>query len=229
MNATESITCPAEGDKILAHYRSYYESVFIIFHPFIKPKIGFEFDHENDYPDKKSIVENFDKVTWLEMVQECGFEDLNRLDIALRNWIGGLVAKYQNQVEVDKLENVCKQFKIIEPGEGRFSDCLIDEMISSVKNLGYNKIIFGDEWGKKKEALLIADIEFKKEDFDSSIDFIPNNMYTEDKKLLYSVHWDSHFTLLCSDLETLKSIVDKYQFEGFYANNETEIYWSVKD
>lgn len=229
MNATESITCPVEGEKILAHYRGYYESVFIIFHPFIKPNEGFEFDHENDYPDKKSIIENFDKVTWLEMLKECGFDDLSRLDIALRNWIGGLVAKYQNPVDVDRLESVCKQFKIIEPSEGRFSDFIIDEMISSIKNLGYDKIIFGDEWGKKKEALLIADIEFKKEDFDSSIDFIPNNMYTEDKKLLYSVHWDSHFTLLCSDLETVKSIVDKCKFEGFYANNETEIYWSVKD
>lgn len=54
-------------------------------------------------------------------------------------------------------------------------------------------------------------------------------MYTEDNKLLFSVHWDSHFTLLCSDLEIVKSIVDKYQFEGFHANHETEIYWSVKD
>lgn len=98
-----------------------------------------------------------------------------------------------------------------------------------MKNLGYDKIIFGDEWGEKKEALFIADLELKKEDFDSLIPFTPYNMYTEDKKLLYSVHWDSHFTLLCSDLETVISIVDKCQFEGFYANYETEIYWSVKD
>lgn len=228
MNTTESITCPAEGDKILAYYRGYYESVFIIFHPFIKPKEGFEFDYENDYPEKKSIVENFDVVTWLEMSKECGFDDLSRIDIALRNWIGGLDVKHQNPVDVERLKSVCKQFKIIEPSEGRFSEFRIDEMISSIKNLGYDQIFFGDEWGERKEALSVADIEFKK-DFDSSIDFIPNNMYTEDKKLLYTVHWDSHFTLLCSDLETVKSIVDKWQFEGFYANNETEIYWSVKD
>lgn len=53
MNSIKSITCPAEGEKVLTHYRGYYESVFIIFHPFIKPKQGFEFDYENEYPDKK--------------------------------------------------------------------------------------------------------------------------------------------------------------------------------
>lgn len=83
MNSIKSITCPVEGEKVLTHYRGYYESVFIIFHPFIKPKQGFEFDYENEYPDKKSILENFDKITWLEMSKECGFEDLSRIDIAL--------------------------------------------------------------------------------------------------------------------------------------------------
>lgn len=83
MNSIKSITCPVEGEKVLTHYRGYYESVFIIFHPFIKPKQGFEFDYENEYPDKKSTLENFDKITWLEMSKECGFEDLSRIDIAL--------------------------------------------------------------------------------------------------------------------------------------------------
>jgi hypothetical protein len=229
MNSIDSIRCPQEGDKILTFYQGYYDTVFIIFHPFIKPKKGYEFDVENDYPDKTSVCMNFDKVLWLDILRECDFEDFDRLDIALRNWIGGLVAKHQNPMDVEKLKRVCKKFNIIEPNEGRFQDCLIDNMISSIKELGYDRIVFGDEWGDKQEAVLITELESKNNDYNELLDFEPNNVFTEDHKILYTVHWDSHFTLLCSDTFTIKGIVDKFQFEGFYAIEETEIYWSVKD
>ncbi len=229
MHSINSITCPDEGDKILSYYRGYYENVFIIFHPFIKPKNGYEFDFENVYPDKATVNQHFVKVLWSDIVKECNFEGFDKLDIALRNWIGGLVAKYQNPIDVHKLKNFCENFNIIEPSEGSFQDCIINNMISSFKELGYKKIIFGDEWGEKQKDIFISELESRNNELDVFLEFMPNNMFTEDKKILYSVHWDSHFTLLCSDTKTVKNIINKFSFEGFYANDKTEIYWSVKD
>ena len=54
------------------------------------------------------------------------------------------------------------------------------------------------------------------------------NWYTNKNEILYTSHWDSHFTLLCSDKKTIESILSKHPFEGFYCDIKTEIYWSCQ-
>jgi hypothetical protein len=53
--------------------------------------------------------------------------------------------------------------------------------------------------------------------------------YTNHNEILYATHWDSHFTMLCSDRKTVDSILAKHPFEGFFCDERTEIYWSLQD
>ena len=53
-------------------------------------------------------------------------------------------------------------------------------------------------------------------------------MFTHDNELLVTTHWDSHFSMLCSDKETIERIVKCCDLEGFYCDNKTEIYWSLR-
>lgn len=52
--------------------------------------------------------------------------------------------------------------------------------------------------------------------------------FTHDNELLVTTHWDSHFSMLCSDKETIERIVKHCDLEGFYCDDQTEIYWSVR-
>ncbi|HLU22101.1 MAG TPA: hypothetical protein VKZ77_06415, partial [Bacillaceae bacterium] len=55
------------------------------------------------------------------------------------------------------------------------------------------------------------------------------NLFTHDNSILITTHWDSHFSLLCSDRQTLKHLVTTCNLEGFYCTEATEIYWSLSE
>jgi hypothetical protein len=51
------------------------------------------------------------------------------------------------------------------------------------------------------------------------------NVFTPDKTILWTTHWDSHFSFVCSSKSNLAKIGD---FEGFFCTPQTEVYWSVR-
>ncbi len=53
------------------------------------------------------------------------------------------------------------------------------------------------------------------------------NLFTHDHNILITTHWDSHFSLLCSDKETVEQLVNSSGLEGFYCSEETKMYWSL--
>ena len=42
------------------------------------------------------------------------------------------------------------------------------------------------------------------------------NAFTPDKKLLWTTHWDSHFSFLCSSQDNLSAIENTSKLEGFF-------------
>jgi hypothetical protein len=64
-NPQVNITCPKDDTPILEFYQNHFESVYIIFHPFIKTenptKIHF---NEEKWPSKKEITTHCKKVSW---------------------------------------------------------------------------------------------------------------------------------------------------------------------
>lgn len=55
------------------------------------------------------------------------------------------------------------------------------------------------------------------------------NLFTHDQKILVTTHWDSHFSMICGDSQTLNRIVESADLEGFFCDEGTEIYWSIKN
>jgi hypothetical protein len=52
--------------------------------------------------------------------------------------------------------------------------------------------------------------------------------FVRDKTVLWTTHWDSHFSFLCSSDSNLNAIPKAYHFEGFFCDRTTEVYWSVR-
>ncbi|QGM29159.1 hypothetical protein GI482_01535 [Bacillus sp. N3536] len=49
----------------------------------------------------------------------------------------------------------------------------------------------------------------------------------ENHSILLTTHWDSHFSMLCSDKNTVNKIVKSCNLEGFYCVERTKVYWSL--
>lgn len=96
-------------------------------------------------------------------------------------------------------------------------------LLESIKNLGHDWIWCGDEHCTERK------LEYT-EDLINDLDLLHRerrNLFTHDQSILITTHWDSHFSMLCSDKATLEKLVKECQLEGFYCNEQTEIYWSL--
>jgi len=211
--AEHNCICAYPGTSILGFYEGYFECVYIILHPFSKIE---EQGNANEF------------VTWKNVAQLAGFKDINQLDIALRNSILGLKAKWKNKADVDTLKHTCKMHNLWMPSEGEFQDILISDILVSLQEQGHDYMFIADEHGLERKVAYIQDVIENKDKVELTYAG-HENWYTNKHEILYTTHWDSFFTLLCSDRSTIEDILAKHNFEGFYCDRTTEIYWSLRD
>jgi hypothetical protein len=214
-------TCPTEG-KVLDYYAGVFERVYVLLHPFIKPKsIGSEQFKPGSYPTRSSIVKNCVAVSWLEVAAIAGFPSMAAVDIGLRSSILGLRAELANQEYADKIASLAESDGILPPPEGGFSDLLHDRVLTYIQDRGHDWVWIGDEFGTERKLYWIEDLKGQ----DTGPTHGRCNVFTPDKGILWTTHWDSHFSFLCSARDNLADI---QEFEGFFCTPQTEVYWSVR-
>jgi hypothetical protein len=217
-------TCPTEG-KVLEYYAGTFESAYVLLHPFIKAvsidKAQFK---PATYPNRACIVGNCAPVSWAEVAEIARLPSIAAIDVGLRTMILGLKAELSNQEYADKIESLAKSNGILPPPEGFFSDLLHDRVLQSIQGLGYEWVWVGDEFGTERKLYWIDDL--KGQETGPTVG--NRNVFTPDKQLLWTTHWDSHFSFLCSSERRLTAVQDTCHFEGFFCTPSTEVYWSVR-
>jgi hypothetical protein len=217
-------TCPNEG-KVLEYYTGTFEAVYILLHPFIDAAgIGAERFGSAMYPTRQCIVKNCRAVPWAEVMSKTGLPSLAAVDIGLRTIISGLKSEFANQEYASAIESLTQSCQIVPPPEGYFSDLLHDSVLTSIQNLGYEWAWVGNEFGTERKLHWIDDL--KNPDSETTSGHV--NVFTPDKALLWTAHWDSHFSFLCSSAAKFAAMQNASQFEGFFCDPGTEVYWSVR-
>ena len=217
-------SCPLDG-KVLEYYAGTFEAVYILLHPFVRPvSIEKEKFRPGTYPNRTTILRNCAPVSWAEVAERAELPSLAAVDIGLRAMILGLKAELSNREYADKVESLYDSDGILPPPEGLFSDLLHDSVMQSIQLLGYEWVWIGDEFCTERKLYRIDDLKDR--------DAVPTrdrcNVFTPDKSLLWTTHWDSHFSFLCSSQRNLAAIQDACHFEGFFCSPSTEVYWSVR-
>jgi len=212
-------TCPLDG-KILEYYDGTFEAVFVLLHPFIQAvSIGVEQFFPATYPSRAALVPNCSPVSWKEVASKAGLRSLAAVDIGLRTMIRGLKVELSNQDYADRIESLIDSHQILPPPEGCFSDLLYDRVLQAIQSLGYQWVWVGDEFGTERKLIWIEDLKGPTAKATSG----HCNVFTPDKELLWTTHWDSHFSFLCSSRHNLAAIQEANQFEGFFCTPLTEV------
>lgn len=217
-------TCPFDG-LVLDYYAGTFEAVYVALNPFIRPLgIAPERFSPERYPAISELLGLSQPVSWAEVTRLSGLPDYRALDRALRTQISGLNAAHRNEQFALALDVLYAQGVIMPPREGQQSPFLYAEALGIFKDLGHDWAWVGDELCTERKLYRVDDLID-----DPSIVGSHTNMFSPDKSLLWTVHWDSHFTFLCGSRSDLDRVDVSSRLEGFYCVPSTHVYWSVED
>lgn len=217
-------TCPVDGN-ILSYYETLFDSVFVLLHPFVRPvAISKEIFKPGTYPDTLTIANGCEAVRWSEIMLLTGLPSLEAVDIGLRTRIGGLKKTLANEEFANSIDALYEGADIIPPAEGSFSDLLHNAVLQCFQSIGFQWAWVGNEFGTERKLYWIDDLKAKE----ISATCGHCNVFSPDKSLLWTTHWDSHFSFVCGSREVLEPLVQSMNFEGFFCGKDTEVYWSVR-
>lgn len=216
------ITSPFYNVKVFDYWGDIYESVFILLKPFFRFKSNSQYNTETIQDFRLNwteiILSECDPITWNEVMKLGGFKNLAELDDGLR-------IKNEYAGTGEKMRRVTDKYQILYPYDDVFSPYQIHKILKAIKNLGYNEVILGSEFPDQDNPIKLilddATIEGQKEG-----DGIYKNVYTADKRILFSCAFDLFYTFICGDRIAIDKIIKDQQFEGFYCELNTNSWWS---
>ena len=218
-------TCPG-NQKVLAYYAGTFDSVYVSLSPFIQPMaIAPSVFCSEPYPSRQKVAEACKSVTWREIMSLTGLPSLSQVDIGLRTRIGGLNKHHENKEFADRITNLADTAGIIPPAEGEHSDFLHNQVLGLFQELGHEWVWVGDEFCTERRLHWIEDL---KTEMQPTIQG-HCNVLSPDKSILWTVHWDSHFSFICSSQENLNRLGIARRLEGFFCNPNTGVYWSLHE
>ena len=217
-----SLRCPQDG-KILAHFAGEYDATYVALSPFIRPRlIPAERFRPDTYPDHRTIVADCVPVCWAEVQRLAGFESLEEIDIALRTSLLGLRRDLCRDDLAERLASCLAREGLIPPAEGHHPGLMSARVMRMFAELGHDTAVVEDEFGESARMHPISDL------LAGSVQLPAHcNIHTPDRSLLWTVHWDSHCTLLCASNDILERLKVDTRLEGFHCSPKTEVYWSV--
>jgi len=216
-------SCPGDG-RILKYYEGKFDSVYVSLSPFLRPiSISRETLESDDSLGRRQIVGACEPVTWREVMRLAGLPSLSAVDIGLRTLSLGLNPQYQNRDYAKRISELALANGIVAPADGEHSDLLHNQVLRLFQELGHKWVWIGDEFCTERKLYWVEDL------LTESVQTIRGhcNVFSPDQSLLWTVHWESHFSLICSSRENLDRVNVAGRLEGFLCTPGTEMYWSV--
>lgn len=215
-------SCPYDG-PILPYYQGQFDAVYALLHPFIRAvSLDKELFYPETYPSKSEILTKCRRASWSDIIDLTSLANISEIDIGLRTGIAGLNKEFCNDQFAEQIDRIEEIKNIIRPNEGELPELLQIELFEALQSLGHEWLWIGDEFCTERKLEWIDDL---KGDY-----LFPSHccVFTPDKSILVTTHWDSHFSFLCSTRETIDKILNFEPFEGFFCDQSTEVYWSLR-
>ena len=120
------------------------------------------------------------------------------------------------------LDRFTVENKIYHPIEGRITLISLIEIYNCLTYFQKTQIIVSDEFFQDVETIEISTLSISE--------FVLRvrgyvYLYPTDRSLLFTIEWDSFFFLICGDHKSLDHIISKFDFEGFYSDENTMHSW----
>lgn len=214
--------CPLDG-PILPFYEGVFEAAYVLLNPFLRPRspsVVF-----SEIATAEELCRTCDPVPWSEVQRLLGFSSCAEIDVALRTNIHGLRPEFTDKPLAARLNDGLNSHHLLHPVEGMFPELSLELMLSFIQSLDQRWVWVGDDMCTERKLHWIDDLK----PLNGTTQLHRGSVFTPDKSILWTVHWDSHFSIFCSTRENVERLSRHQGLEGFVCEPATEVYWSVRN
>ncbi|MFZ1939817.1 MAG: DUF2711 family protein [Terracidiphilus sp.] len=216
----EQFIYPSYSEPLVQAYGGRFECAFIVLHPFVRVPEALNWSAAQHYPDDGTIAAQGTRCAWAEVVERAGLQNCARLNQALLSSIGSLDEDLADPAGRDALQRFLETQPVWMPVEGRFEPLLQADFLAAFR----------------ETAELISVPEFPESDpvvrlpvaglLSSAVPFpARGTLLAPDASFLFTVDWDSFFTLFYGSRDFVTRVAAERGLEGFSATANTEHAW----
>lgn len=218
----EQFTYPLSTEPLLSAYGGIFECVFVVLHPFVRVPAELAWDVARQYPTDDEIAAHGAKVPWAEVAISTGLNSCAHLNQALLTAIGSLNDHLADPAGRDKLRDFLATQPIWMPVEGRFEPILRHDFLRAFVAAGMKELIFVPEFLNSDPVTPLPLSAL----YSGSIPFpTRGTLLAPDHSFLFTVDWDSFFTLFYGPRTFVTRVAANLNLEGFFATPTTEHAW----
>lgn len=206
----------------MAAFNGRFECLFVTLHPFVGVPGALQ-PGRADYPEDVEIVAQAQKVSWSTVASGSGLGTVSRVNHALLTRIGALNPQFQDSDGAALLGAWLKAHAVWEPGEGDFEALLQADILAAFHGAGASQVISIPEFADEAEVQRL-ELDAVKSGGPGAFPK-RGTVAAPDETFLFTVDWDSFFTLFYGPTQLVRSWVDGRKVEGFYATPATVHRW----
>ncbi len=174
------------------------------------------------YPSDAEILSHGTKFPWAEIAPRANLSSCARINQALLTFIGSLPDHLADPAARDALQAFLQSRPIWMPVEGRFEPLLHSDILHAFAEAGAGELIFVPEFPQSDPVARIPIAALRC----GSVPFpTRGTLLAPDHSFLFTVDWDSFFTLFYGPRAFIARIAAALNLEGFYASPTTGHAW----
>ncbi len=218
----ERFLYPPYDAPLLDAYGGRFESLYIILHPFVSVPDHLAWKATKQYPDDEQILTLGAKSSWAHVAARTGLNDCSKLNQALLTSIGAIGEELRDYPARDTLRSFLESEPIWMPEEGRFEPLLQMDLLNAFEAAGRQELIFVPEFPNADPIQKLSVTRLRNHE--NSFPY-RGTLAAPDASFLFTVDWDSFFTLFYGPREFISEVVRRQNLEGFFATPTTEHNW----
>jgi len=218
----ESFVYPPYDIPLVEAYGGQFDSVFVVLHPFVHVPESLSWKVTRHYPDDAQIATLGSKCPWTEVASQTDLSSYARVNQALLTSTGSLADHLADPHSRDALQAFLESSAVWMPVEGRFEPLLQPDLLAVFEAAGADDLLFVPEFPNSDPVvrLPVAGLKVGTVQFPSC-----GTLLACDGSFLFTVDWDSFFTLFYGRRDFVSRTARALKLEGFFASPNTEHAW----
>ena len=203
-------------------YDGRFESVYVIFHPFVCVPESLAWKATKQYPSDEQIVSEGAKCSWVRVAAQTGLSTCCKLNHALLTSTESIAPELCDYPSRNALQSYLQSSSVWMPVQGRFEPLLQMDFLAVFQAAGQDELIFVPEFPHTDPIQLLhkSRLRNRQDPFPSR-----GTLLAPDESFLLTVDWDSFFTLFYGPRAFVTEVARQQHLEGFFATPTTEHFW----